>query len=159
LHIAFAAAGLSALLATSATAFAVVRLVGAAYLVWRGITAIRQAGQAPAGPQRLEPARLAVVFRQGALVNALNPKVALFFRAFLPQFIEPAAADAPLAMAALGLVFNLTGLGCNLLVAWSAAGLARRIRAGGRLTAWLKRAVGTVFVALGLKLARGSRTG
>jgi threonine/homoserine/homoserine lactone efflux protein len=103
------------------------------------------------------------VFWQGALTNALNPKVALFFLAFLPQFIEPGTGQA-LAFLALGMLFNAGGLVVNVAAALAAGTLAvhvARKREGrgdrGTATPWLQRAAGALFVALGLKLALGSR--
>jgi threonine/homoserine/homoserine lactone efflux protein len=152
-HTFAAAVGLSAILATSAAAFAVVKWVGAAYLVWLGIGLLR--ANAPArrdGPARLREARLARVFLQGLLTNVLNPKVALFFLAFLPQFIDASAPSKALAFVALGLIFNVNGTLWNLVVAWMAASAARRF-GGGQATTWLGRIAGTLFVYLGVRLA------
>ena len=150
-HTLAAALGLSAIIATSATAFAIVKWVGAAYLVYLCFTllATRATSAAKAPPA---PASLRRVFVQGFLTNVLNPKVALFFLAFLPQFI---AADAPhkaLAFLLLGAIFNVNGTLWNLLVAWSVGGL-RRVPLPRAATAWLRRSVGAVFVLLGLRLA------
>jgi threonine/homoserine/homoserine lactone efflux protein len=155
-HALAAALGLSAILATSATAFAIVKWTGAAYLVWLGIAMIvaRSAVSNAAAPAR---ASLGNVFAQGFLTNVLNPKVALFFLAFLPQFV---AADAPhrvLAFLALGAIFNVNATLWNLFVGWSAARLGRRVAAGGAAAAWLKRGVGALFVALGARLALSDR--
>jgi threonine/homoserine/homoserine lactone efflux protein len=165
LHVTLAAAGLSALLAASPAAFAVVKWVGAAYLVWVGILMFRARGSGreatlsesagatlPHGASR--------VFWQGAWTNALNPKVALFFLAFLPQFIAPGATKQALSFVALGLLFTAGGTAVNLIVALLASGLSARFsgRAGaGAWGAWLQRAAGVLFVGLGLKLAFSSR--
>ncbi|MDT7834912.1 LysE family translocator [Aquabacterium sp. OR-4] len=193
-HIAAAALGLSALLAGSATAFTLLRWVGAAYLVWLGVAMLRTraapassplpasstaaaSSTAPAAPAlpalpdghvaTLAPTAAAAgapppafrtVFAQGFLTNALNPKVALFFLAFVPQFI---AADAPhkaAAFVALGAVFVLNGTLVNLGLAWTVATLRARLaqRPGAaRAGLWVNRGVGALFVALGLKLALG----
>jgi threonine/homoserine/homoserine lactone efflux protein len=160
LHIALAALGLSALLAASALAFSVVKWVGAAYLVWIGLSMWRARRDAPAGLTE-RSAQSGHVFWQGALTNALNPKVALFFLAFLPQFIEPGAHGQALAFVVLGLFFNVGGTLVNIVVALLAEGVSRRLaaRSAGRsaLGAWLQRAVGALFIGLGLKLALGSR--
>lgn len=154
LHTLAAALGISALVASSATAFAVLRWLGAAYLVWLGIAMLR--AKAPAAsaptPPPLDAWRL---FAQGFLTNALNPKVALFFLAFVPQFIRPDAADQALAFILLGLVFNINGTLVNLAIGAIAVLLRRRIGAPGRWGLWFTRGVGAVFVALGLKLASG----
>jgi RhtB (resistance to homoserine/threonine) family protein len=163
LHVALAALGLSALLATSALAFGVVKWLGAAYLVWMGLSMLRARADPPPGA-REAPANAAApaharLFWQGALTNALNPKVALFFIAFLPQFIAPGAAGQALAFLVLGLVFTVVGTVVNVGVALSAAAIGRRVasRGAGVLALWLQRAVGALFVGLGLRLALASR--
>lgn len=154
-HIALAALGLSALLATSAVAFTVLKLAGAAYLVWMGIAMLRAR---PASAAVAAPPTQRSVFWQGALTNALNPKVALFFLAFLPQFVDAAAPDRALAFVVLGLLFTCSGTAVNVVVALAAGTLARRLSgSGGRLGTWLQRAAGALFVGLGVKLAFSSR--
>lgn len=165
LHVALAAVGLSALLAASATAFAVVKWVGAAYLVWVGVSMWRARARSdvPTADQRAG-ASLARgssrVFWQGAWTNALNPKVALFFLAFLPQFIVPGAPQQGLSFLALGLVFTFGGVAVNIGVALLThqvhQGLAGR-SGSARFGVWLQRAAGALFVGLGLKLAFSSR--
>src|SRR5262249_39716258 len=108
---------------------------------------------APAPP----PASLRRVFAQGFLTNVLNPKVALFFLAFLPQFIDADAPHKALAFVLLGAIFDFNGTLWNLLVAWTASGLGRRLPAGGGAAAWLNRALGVVFVGLGVRLALAER--
>lgn len=117
-HIAAAAVGLSVLVASSALAFTIVKWLGAAYLLVIGLSLLLARSPDAAAGAPLPPAALRVVFLQGFLTNVLNPKVALFFLAFLPQFIDPAAANKALAFVLLGLVFNLTGTAWNLVVAW-----------------------------------------
>jgi threonine/homoserine/homoserine lactone efflux protein len=155
-HVTLAALGLSALLAASDVAFTVVKWAGAAYLVWMGIGMLRS-GAGPSAPAAIDPKR---VFWRGVLTNALNPKVALFFLAFLPQFITPHSAHQALAFGLLGLVFTVNGTLVTLVLAWL-AGAARERWAGsaraGRLGLWLQRAAGAMFVALGVKLAVGGR--
>jgi threonine/homoserine/homoserine lactone efflux protein len=97
------------------------------------------------------------VLRQGILTNVLNPKVALFFLAFLPQFIAADAPDKALAFVMLGVIFNVNGTLWNLFVAWSAAGFGRRFAAGGAAVTWLNRLLGGFFVWLGLRLAFAER--
>ena len=155
-HIAVVALGLAALLAAVPLAYAVVRLTGAAYLVWLGVKALRRA---PHGdPARaLAPASRWGAFRQGALTNILNPKVALFFLAFLPQFVDGARGSPAVQVIALGLLFDVSGTIVNLAVAVGASGAARRLRARGRTAAMLQRATGVMFIALGLRLALAGR--
>jgi threonine/homoserine/homoserine lactone efflux protein len=164
-HTLLAAVGLSALLAASDLAFTVVKWAGAGYLVWIGLQMLlarRREPIEPADPtlQAAEPPRVRDPFWQGALTNALNPKVALFFLAFLPQFIDAGAPGQALALLVLGSLFNLGGTAVNLLIALAASGMASGLsrRGGtGRLGPWLQRAAGAMFVALGVKLALSSR--
>jgi len=160
-HTAAAALGLSALLAGSPTAFALLRWVGAAYLVWLGFNLLRSRA-ADAAPAMGGPAASAVagwqLFRQGFLTNALNPKVALFFLAFVPQFISAGAPHKALAFIALGTVFVVNSTLLNLAIAGLAAALRQRLAgrpAARRIGRWLNRGVGAVFIALGLRLALG----
>ena len=112
-HVFAAALGLSALLATSATAFTVVKIIGAAYLAWIGIGMLRQragAGEAVVVDAAPRAISYRAIFRQGFLTNVLNPKVALFFLAFVPQFIAPDAPSKPLAFIVLGVIFDVNGM-------------------------------------------------
>jgi threonine/homoserine/homoserine lactone efflux protein len=157
-HIAAAALGVSALIAASALAFSLLKWIGAAYLVYIGIMMLRAGtASAEAPATRMEQAApLRAIFWQGFLTNALNPKVALFFLAFLPQFIRADAPSKPLAFAALGLVFNLNSAIWNLAVAAFAARLAAT-RPYARAQLWLQRAIGGLFILLGLRLALSER--
>jgi threonine/homoserine/homoserine lactone efflux protein len=160
LHVGLAALGLSALLAASAWAFGIVKWLGAAYLVWLGVSMLRaRPARAPDAPGPHLRATGARVFWQGALTNALNPKVALFFLAFLPQFIDPSAQGQALAFLALGLLFDVGGTLVNIVAALLSAAISRRFASQrqGVLSLWLQRAAGALFVALGLKLALASR--
>jgi threonine/homoserine/homoserine lactone efflux protein len=156
-HITAAAFGLSALFAASATAFAALKLVGAAYLVYLGISMLRSRARSAAAPVAREPAAPAAVFVQGFWTNVLNPKVALFFLAFLPQFVDADAPSKVLAFLFLGLLFNLNGTLWNLFVAWSAARLGRALLRSRRAAAWLERCIGALFVYLGARLALEAR--
>lgn len=155
-HVAAAALGLSALIASSATAFTLLRWAGAAYLVWLGIGLLRSAqpgAQDDAATPAMPAASWARVFSQGFLTNALNPKVALFFLAFLPQFIDPATPDKLPAFVVLGLIFAVNGTLVNLVFAAGVAQLRRRWQGAAHWGRWIARGVGALFVALGLKLA------
>ena len=159
-HVIAAALGLSALLATSASAFTVIKLIGAAYLVYIGVSllrtraavALRNELENESSDQRLPASSMSAVFAQGFLTNLLNPKVALFFLAFVPQFIDSGATDKTLAFLFLGAVFNFNGLLWCLLLAWSAARVSA-IGHGQGAALWFNRGVGAVFVFLGLRLA------
>lgn len=155
-HTFAAVAGLSALLAASATAFAVLKWIGAGYLIYVGASMLL------ARPTSCRPASapcvtgLATVFAQAFLTNVLNPKVVLFFLAFLPQFVDPAAPNKALALLFLGLVFDFNGTLWNLFVAWLAARMANRLDGTGRFTLALNRTVGALFVYLGVRLVASS---
>jgi len=151
-HIAAAAAGLSALLAASSSAFMVVKIAGAAYLVYVGISLFRTPVATVAPAPAPSSASLRTVFVQGFLTNVLNPKVALFFLAFLPQFVEPEAPSKAAAFLFLGLIFNLNGTLWNLFVAWSSARLGGGLRGNTRFARWFNRCVGGLFVWLGFRL-------
>jgi len=160
-HVLAAAAGLSALLVASATAFTLVKWAGAAYLVWLGLTLlVSRASPAGLAPAPVAPVAYRRIFLQGALTNLLNPKVALFFLAFLPQFVTPGAGHQGLAFLFLGLLFDLNGTLWNLLVAVLAARAAHaaaRMPRAARLATVLNRAVGALFVVLGARLALAAR--
>ncbi|MBF5044547.1 LysE family translocator [Aggregicoccus sp. 17bor-14] len=149
--------GLSSLLLAVPFAYDAVRLGGAAYLVYLGLRAILRPAGASAGTQRVAPASLWAIFRQGVVTNVLNPKVALFFLAFLPQFVDPARGRVPLQLLLLGVLFNASGTLVNLAVALAASGAGRwgRARVGG--SALLQRLTGVVFVGLGVRLALQQR--
>lgn len=152
-HVAIATVGLGALLSASAMAFTVVKFIGAAYLLWMGVRLLRAA--TPGWTPEAAPAEpdLGCVFRRGFLTNVLNPKVALFFLAFLPQFIAPDASHKTLAFLGLGVLFSFNALPVTLGYAWLAAWAANRVSLVRRAMHWLDRAAGVLFVGFGLKLA------
>ena len=154
-HVFAAAIGLSALLAASSFAFMIIKWIGAAYLIYAGIRMLMVRESSPATDNAAVPRvkTLRQVFWQGALTNALNPKVALFFLAFLPQFVEADAASKALAFIVLGLIFIATGTVWNLGMAAFTAKAAGRIRQSGRALLWLNRALGAMFVAMGVRVA------
>jgi threonine/homoserine/homoserine lactone efflux protein len=160
-HVLAAALGLSALLATSAAAFTGVKIAGAAYLVWIGIGMLRERARQGAAPAAVDatPRRVpyGAIYRQGFLTNVLNPKVALFFLAFVPQFIAHDAPSKPLAFVTLGAIFAFNGLLWCLSLALFTAFASRRIKRGAAVGLWLNRTLGAVFLALGVKLALASR--
>ncbi len=153
-HVSGAAIGLSAVLMTSSTAFAVVKLAGAAYLLFSGVQMLLSRPRPMADMTAPgEAVTLRRVFWQGALTNVLNPKVALFFLAFLPQFV---AADSPhktLAFLALGLIFICNGTLWCFGVAAFAAKAATRIRQSDGVMVWINRVLGGMFVYLGFRMA------
>lgn len=190
-HIFAAALGVSALMAASHTAFTVLKWAGAAYLVYVGVRmllaraprkgALSAMELVAVGAIPMRATALKGIFFQGFWTNVLNPKVALFFLAFVPQFITPDMENKPLAFLLLGLLFNFNGLWVNFAWAQTAAWLARRVGAAARRRAapkagepplgaastrsaerggalipgmhWLERAAGLMFIGFGLKLA------
>ncbi len=165
-HVAAATVGLSALVTASAAAFTVVKWVGAAYLVYVGWQMLRSKAPeyainsiaAYANKQRATSQyNYEKVFRQGFLTNVLNPKVALFFLAFLPQFISPASAHPTLAFLFLGLLFNLNSIPVSLGYVSLAAWVSQRTAVLQRGMHWLERAAGALFIGFGIKLALSAR--
>ena len=153
-HVFGAALGLSALLMASGTAFAAVKLIGAAWLLYTGVRMLlarRQDVAAAVAPA--DTASLHQVFWQGALTNVLNPKVALFFLAFLPQFVDAESPHQALAFVLLGLIFVVNGTLWCLGVAAFASQAAGRIKSSGLALAWINRGLGALFVYLGIRVA------
>ena len=156
-HTVAAALGLSAILAASATAFLLVKLAGAAYLVWLGIRALMAPALVVPAPASSVRAGAAKAFRQGLLTNVLNPKVALFFLAFLPQFVAPDSAAKTSAFLVLGLTFVTTGTIWVLILATAAAQVRGLLTDRPRVQVWIARIMGSLFVFLGLRLAVSER--
>ena len=153
-HILAAALGMSALLATSATAFTVVKLVGAAYILWMAAGLLMSRKKGGAGvPVALPALPCRRIFAQGFLTNVLNPKVALFFLAFVPQFIGVDAPNKALAFVILGAIFNFNGMLWCAALAVTTAKASERIKLDPTVSLWLNRATGGLFVWLGVKLA------
>jgi threonine/homoserine/homoserine lactone efflux protein len=164
-HVFAAAIGLSALLAASSVAFTVIKWAGAAYLCFIGVTMLLSRPQAPADNSSTEGGAIAQhrislcqiplrqVFWQGALTNVLNPKVALFFLAFLPQFVAADSAHKAFAFLLLGLIFVCNGTLWCLGVAALAARAAGRVRQSHQAWRWINRALGGLFVYLGARVA------
>lgn len=154
-HSLLSALGLSALLATSATAFLAIKLAGGAYLVFLGIRMLLVPPPAAANARPAAARPLQTVFWQAALTNLLNPKVILFFLSFFPQFVQPAAAHKTAAFLLLGAVFVVMSTCWNSGTALLAGTLTRRAGRNPQIRQWLERTVGAAFVALGVKLALG----
>ncbi|TPQ37556.1 lysine transporter LysE [Bradyrhizobium guangdongense] len=152
-HVTGAAIGLSALLMASSTAFSILKLVGAGYLLFTGLQMLWSKPAIAGVAASHDKASLRRVFLQGAFTNALNPKVALFFLAFLPQFVAVDAPSKPLAFLTLGLIFICTGTLWCLFVAAFAARAAHRLRQSEGVVAWINRALGGLFIYLGIRVA------
>jgi threonine/homoserine/homoserine lactone efflux protein len=152
-HILAAALGLSALLVSSAMAYSAVKYAGAAYLIYLGIRKLREPPVAVSGVKPVRRASLRYIYGQGVLVQILNPKAALFFFAFLPQFVDPKRGPIALQLLALGLLFTLMGFTSDslwALTAGSAAGWLQRNRTFLRYQPYVS---GSVYIGLGLATA------
>ena len=152
-HTCAAALGLSAILATSAQAFAAIKLLGGAYLIFLGVRMLLDRRRELSLQSNFRRCTTLAAFRQGVLTNVLNPKVALFFLAFLPQFIDPASKMKIAAFITLGLTFVTTGTIWCLILAWFASNFTERFRSNEAIAQWLNRTAGALFVFLGLRLA------
>jgi threonine/homoserine/homoserine lactone efflux protein len=150
-HTAAVVLGVSSLLVASPVAYDVLRFAGAAYLAWLGFRALRAAPRAEGEPD-VEPAGLGAIFRQGVVTNVLNPKVAIFFLAFLPQFVDASRGSATAQLLVLAALFITCGTLVNVVVALL-AGRARMAVRRAVATGVLSRFTGVVFLALALRLA------
>jgi len=153
-HLTAAVLGLSALLASSSIGFTVVKWLGAAYLVYLGIATIRSRqgqivipGSTPAGPSGR------TILWQAFLSDVLNPKVALFFLAFVPQFVDAHGPHPTLQILLLGVTVNVIALPVDLLLVWFSARFTRALRGNAAFSRWLQKGMGALFIALGLRLA------
>jgi threonine/homoserine/homoserine lactone efflux protein len=152
-HVLAAALGLSALLASSALAFAIVKYAGAGYLIYIGVRRILSRLETPVAKAE-QPARsLGRVYRDGFVVNLLNPKTALFFLAFLPQFVDPSRGEVAFQIAFLGLLFAFMGLASDGLYALAAGTAGRWVKRNGHFLRWERYVTGGVFIGLGVTAA------
>jgi threonine/homoserine/homoserine lactone efflux protein len=152
-HTVAAALGLSAVLVASSAAFMIVKLCGACYLLYLGLRMLLEPSRRDGIDPNLKPASGRAIFAQAVLTNVLNPKVAVFFLAFLPQFIPSTTAHTFMPFLFLGLVFIVNGaIYCMILVLFASA-VIEKFKASQRTTTLLKRATGALFVGLGAKLA------
>ncbi|WP_454690239.1 LysE family translocator [Achromobacter aloeverae] len=162
-HVLAASLGLSALLATSVYAFAAIKCAGAIYLAYLGVRMIwatrgRKPSAAtaggPAAGRRARPAQsYGKLFSQGFLTNVLNPKVALFFLSFFPQFVEPDTQHRTLAFLVLGGIFIAMSTVWNGIVAWVSASVSRGLSGNVTVKTWVDRAVGTLFIGVAARIA------
>jgi threonine/homoserine/homoserine lactone efflux protein len=158
-HTVWAMLGISAIVAASATLFNVIKWIGVAYLVWLGIQSLLSKGSIATMSEAPEHNGNAVQrFRQGVLTNALNPKVMMFFLAFLPQFVDPQHGVAVIwQLGLMGLTFTvITALAYSML-AWSAGSVGARLVKQPHIALWLERATGIVFIAMAARLAFAER--
>lgn len=150
-HTGALALGVAALFAASATAFNVLKVIGALYLLYLAWQAFR-ADATPLPAEGAPGLGFGKLYRRGVIMNVTNPKVAIFFLAFLPQFTDPAWGALPMQFVLLGVVFSLVTLMVFGAIAWLAGGLAERFRRSGRTQLTLNRIAGTVFATLAIKL-------
>jgi threonine/homoserine/homoserine lactone efflux protein len=152
-HVVAAAAGLSALIVSSAIAFSAVKYAGAAYLIWLGVRRWRAGGTLFRAADRQPAAAVGKIFRQGFVVNLLNPKTALFFLAFLPQFVDVDRGPVPAQVLVLGLVFVGLGIMSDSTYALVASTLGRWLRRSRRVARAEPIVSGSVYVGLGITAA------
>jgi threonine/homoserine/homoserine lactone efflux protein len=152
-HALASALGLSAILAASATAFMLIKLAGGAYLVYLGIRMALAKPVAPTAAAKEDVRSLRTIFWQAMITNVLNPKVILFFLAFIPQFVRTDAPQKTVAFLLLGVMFAAISMCWNSGTAFLAGTLARRASRNPKVRLWLERTVGSAFIALGAKLA------
>lgn len=155
-HVMAAVLGLSAVLATSSVAFTTVKLAGAGYLVWIGLRTILSKSVPLSIPsQRSALASNRRIFWEGFLSDLLNPKVAIFFLAFLPQFVVKESTLAiPVQLLILGVTANVVAVVVNIALVCFASAATSAIRRRTNVVVWLNRAAGALFIALGIRLAR-----
>ena len=157
IHVLLAAVGLSAILATSAVAFTIVKWVGAAYLIWLGVAALRSKG----GSYGADTAKIAkspfMIMKQGVIVSLLNPKVAIFFLAFLPQFVEPGAGPTWAQLFLHGILIIVVAALIEPPLILLGERLTTKFRDTPKVGQWMDRMLGAIFVALGIRLALEQR--
>lgn len=156
-HVLMAAAGLSAILATSAMAFSIVKWVGAAYLIWLGISALRSDGGSFVSKDVNSSQHFFPIFRQGVFVALLNPKVAIFFLAFLPQFVVAGAGPVWAQLFLHGSLIIVVAAFVEPPLIIAGEKLTTSLRNNARFGLWLDRSLGAIFVALGVRLALEER--
>jgi len=157
IHVMFAALGLSAVLATSSVAFSVVKWMGAAYLIWLGIQALRSEGTSLSADGQTSPASLQRIFKQGVLVSVLNPKVGIFFLAFLPQFVEVGAGPVSAQLFLHGILIIVVAAFVEPPLILLGSKLTGYLSHNRNVSQWMDRGLGTLFIGLGIKLATSDR--
>ncbi len=153
IHVVLAAAGLSAILATSAMAFTIVKWVGAAYLVWLGWQALKSKEGSFVSSNGVSNLSDRSIFLQGVLIDVLNPKVAIFFLAFLPQFVVEGAGPASAQLFLHGVLIIVVAALIEPIMVVTGSQLTDYLKNHPRLGVWIDRSLGTLFIALGIRLA------
>lgn len=156
-HVIFAALGLSAILATSAVAFSVVKWVGAGYLIWLGLKALLSKGTNISINGQVSPKGLMKIFKQGVLVAILNPKVAVFFLAFLPQFVEEGAGPVSAQLFLHGILIIVVAALVEPPLILVSGKLTGYLSNNKQVSCWMDRGLGALLIGLGIKLAASDR--
>jgi len=156
-HVLLAALGLSAILATSTVAFAMIKYAGAAYIIYLGIQALLSKGESLTSTTTHIPISLSRLYRQGMLVSILNPKVAIFFLAFLPQFVEVGAGSVSAQLFLHGFLIIVVAAFIEPPLILIGGRLTNAMKRNVRISVWMDRGLGTLFVWLGMKLAMSER--
>ncbi|MCK5683578.1 LysE family translocator [bacterium] len=157
IHVVFAALGLSAILTTSAFVFSAVKWIGAIYLIWLGIQALRSKGTNISVKREISPKGLIKIFKQGILVAVLNPKVAIFFLAFLPQFVETGAGPVSAQLFLHGFLIIVVAALIEPPLVIVGGKLAGYLSSSTKVSRWMDRGLGALFIWLGIKLATSDR--
>ena len=157
IHVIFAALGLSAILATSALAFTAVKWVGAAYLIWLGIQALCSKGAHLSVKDQTSPKSLKKIFQQGVLVAVLNPKVAIFFLAFLPQFVDAGAGPVSAQLFLHGSLIIMVAAFVEPPLVIVGGKITGYLNNNTHISRWMDRGLGALFMWLGIKLATSNR--
>lgn len=152
-HVAMAAVGLSTILATSATAFSVIKWAGAAYLIWLGVNALRSGGAAADDPVVVREPALLAIYRKGVLVSLLNPKVGMFFLAFLPQFVVVGAGPNWAQLALHGFLIVVVAAMIEPVLVLTGEKVVAALKSNARTDRLMERALGVIFISLGVRLA------
>lgn len=158
IHVIFTALGLSAILTTSALAFSIVKWLGALYLIWLGIQALFSKGTILSTDKYKPSNNLSKIYKQGVLVSLLNPKVAIFFMAFLPQFVEIGAGAVSLQLFFHGTLIIIVAAFIEPPLVLIGSSISTYLNNNTKISIWLDRILGTVFISLGIKLATSERT-
>ena len=156
-HVLFAAVGLSAIIVASATAYSMVKYAGAAYLLWLGVQALRSKGGFSVDASKVGQQSWRRIYTQGVLIDLLNPKVAIFFLAFLPQFVSPGAGPVPLQLVLHGVLIIVVAAFIEPPLILMGERITTTLRDNRRFNTWLDRSLGGFFVFLGLRLAVSER--
>lgn len=156
-HTLLAIVGVSAIIATSAVLFSIIKYMGAAYLVYLGIKAIIEKSPTSLGGKGQLPISAPQAFRQAVLAELLNPKTALFFLAFLPQFVKPENGAVIIQLSILGVLFALIGFFSTIVFAVSAGSLGNFLRRNPRILKWQGKIVGSIYCTLGIRMALQER--